>query len=59
MHTFEDTKRIHEVLTNEFAATYQTSALIVDLKDWRYGAFPETEKTRQQIKDFVEGCPSL
>ena len=47
------------MLTNEFAASAPTSLLIVDYKDWSYDPeFPEP-KARQQIKDFVDRCPSL
>ena len=58
-HTFEDAKLVREWLTNEFAVPPQTSVLIVDTKDWKNEFFPETAKTRQQIKDFVESCPSM
>jgi len=58
-HTSEDEQLVREALINDFEAPPQTSVMILDTKDWQNVFFPETAETRQQIKDFVDGCPPL
>jgi len=57
-HTSKDAQVVRESFINEIGIPPRTSILIVDWKDWQSWHFPET-KTREEIKDFVDGCPPL